>query len=57
MPEDLADTLKANEEDHKTDHVPLVQAKENEVATLTATIETNIRQGDLETEVDDGDGG
>ena len=40
MPADLA-----HEEDRKTDHAPLVQAKENEVATVTATIETNLRQG------------
>ena len=49
----LADSLKADEEDRKTDHAPLVAAKENEeVATLTATIETNLQLGDLETGVD-----
>ena len=53
MPVDLADSQKADEEDRKTDHAPLVAATENEeVATLTATIETNFRQGDLETGVD-----
>ena len=46
---DLADSLEADEEDRKTDHAPLVQVKENEVATATATIETHLRQGDLET--------
>ena len=49
---DLADSLKADEEDRKTDHAPLVAATENaEVATLTATIETSLWQGDLETSV------
>ena len=52
MPADLADSLKANEEDRKTDYAPLVQVKENEVVMLTATIETNLRQGDLGVEVD-----
>ena len=42
----------ADEEDRKTDHAPLVTAKENEVVTMTATIETNLRQGDLETGAD-----
>ena len=42
---DLADFLKADEEDRKTDHAPLVQVKANEVATVTATTETNLRQG------------
>ena len=50
MPTDLADSLKADEEDRKTDHTPLVQVKENEVVMLTATIETNLRQGLTETE-------
>ena len=46
MPTDLADSLKADEEERKTDHAPLVQVKENEeVAIVTATIETNLRQG------------
>ena len=47
----LANSLKAVE-DRKSDHTTLVQVKENEeVATLTATIETNLRQGDIATEV------
>ena len=29
MPADLADSLKADEEDRKTDHAPLVQVKAN----------------------------
>ena len=33
MPADLADSQKADEEDRKTDHAPLVTAKENEVVT------------------------
>ena len=45
MPTGLADALKADEEDRKTDHAPVVQVKANEVATVTATIETNLRQG------------
>ena len=50
MPEDLADSLKSDAGDRKTDHAPLVTVTENEeIATLTATIETNLRQGDLET--------
>ena len=48
----LADSQKADEEDRKSDHATLVQAKENEVATLTATIEPNLQQGDLGVEVD-----
>ena len=51
MSADLADSLEADEEDRKSDHTTLVQVKENEVATLTATIETNLWQGDLETGV------
>ena len=48
MPADLPDSLKADEEDRKTDHAPLVQVKENEeVAIVTATIETSLRQCDL----------
>ena len=44
------DSLKAGEEDRKTDHAPLVKVKENgEVAIVTATIETKLWQGDLET--------
>ena len=47
MPTDLANSLKANED------APLVSVTENEeVATLTATIETNLRQGDIATEVE-----
>ena len=42
----------ADEEDRRSDHVPLAVVTENEVATVTATMETNLRQGDLETEVD-----
>ena len=53
MHANLADSLKAEEEDRKTDHATLVAAKENEeVATLTAKIETNLQQGDLEVGVD-----
>ena len=52
MPADLADSLEADEEDRKTDHAPQVQVKENEVVMLTATIETNLRQGDLGVDVD-----
>ena len=44
-------SLQAGEEDRKT-HAPLVQAKENEFATVTETIETNLRQGDIRVEVD-----
>ena len=47
----LADYQKADEEGRKSDHATLVAAKENEVAKLTATIETNLMQGDLETGV------
>ena len=50
---DLANSLKADEEDRRSDHAPLVQMKENEeVATLTATIETNLWQGDIATTVE-----
>ena len=45
MPADLADPLKADEEDRKTDHAPLVQVKADWVAAVTATIETNLWQG------------
>ena len=48
MSADLADSQKPVEEDRKSDHAPLVHAKENEVATVTATIETNLRQGGLQ---------
>ena len=47
MPADLADSLKADEEDRKSDHATLVAAKEHEVATATETIETNLQQGPL----------
>ena len=47
----LTDTQKADEEDRKTDHAPLVAATENDVATLTATIERNLGQGDIGVEV------
>ena len=43
MPADLADTLKADEEDRKTDLPPLIQVKADEVAIVTATIETNLQ--------------
>ena len=49
MPAGLADTLKADEEDRKTD--PAAATENEEVATLTATVETNLQQGDLETRV------
>ena len=50
MPAELADSQKGVEDDSKTDHAPLVAVTENEeVATLTATIETNFQQGDLQT--------
>ena len=49
MPADLADSLKAVEEDRMTDLAPLVATTEIEVANVTATMETNLRQGDLET--------
>ena len=53
MPADLADS-QADEEHRKTDREPFFTAKENEeVATVTATIETNLRQGHL---TEDGDG-
>ena len=51
MPADFANSLKADETDHRSDHSPLVSVTENEeVATLTATIETNLQQGDIATE-------
>ena len=40
----LVNSLKADEEDRKSDHTTLVQVKEEEVATHTAT-ETNLQQG------------
>ena len=50
---DLADTLKADEEDRKTDHAQHVAVTENVVvATVTAAIEMNLRQGDVETGTD-----
>ena len=39
MPADHADSLKADEDDRKTDHVPLVAATENE-ASLVAAVKT-----------------
>ena len=48
---DLANSLKADD-DRKSDHTTLVQVKEEEVVTHTATTETNLRQGDLGVEVD-----
>ena len=39
MSADHADSQKADEEDRKSDHATLVAAKENEFATLIATIE------------------
>ena len=36
MHADLVDSLKADEEDRKTDHAPLVEAKENEVNAVTS---------------------
>ena len=51
MPAALANSLTAVE-DRKSDRTALVQVEGNEeVATLTATIGMNIRQGDLETGV------
>ena len=45
MPAALANSLTAIE-NRKSDHTTLAQVKENEeVATLTATIGTNIRAG------------
>ena len=44
--------LKADEEDRKTAHAPLVAVTKKEVAMLTATIQTNLRQGELESGVD-----
>ena len=41
MPTDLVDSLKADVEDRKTDHAPLVPVKASEVDTVTATIVTN----------------
>ena len=52
IPADPADSLKEDEKDRKTNHAPLVAVTENEVVTLTATIETNFRQGDIGVEVD-----
>ena len=58
MPTDLANSMKADEEDRRSDHAPLVAVTENEeVATLTATIKTNLRQGDIATEASSQDGG
>merc|ERR1712136_258421 len=52
MSEDLAAALKA-EEDRKANHAGLIAAKKEEIATLTATIETKLtRQGNLAVEVE-----
>ena len=52
MPVDLADSLNADEVDRKSDHATLVAPTEDEeVATLTATIETNLQEDNLETRV------
>ena len=41
------------EEDRKANHAEIVAAKKEDIATLTATIETKLaRQGDLEVEVE-----
>ena len=56
MSADLADSQKAVEEDRKSDHAIVVAAEENQVATLTATIETNLWQGDVGVEVDSVEG-
>ena len=45
VPAALANFPKADEEDGKSDRAPLVQVKANWVATVTATIETNLGQG------------
>ena len=42
MSADLPDSHEADEEERKSDHATFVAAKENEVATSTATIETNL---------------
>ena len=42
MSSDHAYYLKADEEERKTDNAPLAAGKENEVATVTATIETKL---------------
>ena len=44
MPADLADSPKAEEEERNTDQAPPVAATDNEVAIVTATIETNFRE-------------
>ena len=44
MPAALVNSLKADEEDRRSDHAPLVAVTDNEeVVTLTTTIETNLR--------------
>ena len=48
----LADSQNPDEVDRKSDNATLVAAKVTEVATLSATIETNLRQCDLGVEVD-----
>ena len=48
-PADLADSLKADEEDRKTDHAPLVQVKENEeVATCDGGMEGDLTETETE---------
>ena len=52
MSEDVAAAQK-EEEDRKANHSGLVAAKKEEIATLTATIETKLtRPGDLAVEVE-----
>ena len=52
MTEDLAAAQK-EEEDRKANHAGLIAAKKEEIATLTATIQTKLtRQGDLAVEVE-----
>ena len=52
LSEDLAASQK-EEEDRKANHAGLIAAKEEEIATLTATIETKLaRQGNLAVEVE-----
>ena len=52
MSEDLA-VAQQEEEDRKANYAGLIAAKKEEIATLTATIETKLtRQGDLAVEVE-----
>ena len=50
MSADLADSRKADEEASEANHVGLTAAQKQEIAT--ATIDTNLRQGDLGVGVD-----